>query len=245
MTRLVGSELLKMRTTRTFWGLAGTIFGLVALVTVLTLALDSGPWDAHHVRSVLSTGFASGLLMLVMGAVFSAGEYRHGTIAWTLLVTPDRLRTTSAQTVAVAIAGAAIGAATAALTAAIALPWLETKDAAVLSNGDLAKLFGGAVLYTSLAGALGAAFGALLRNQVAAIVILLVLLFVIDPAVTALADGYAKYSLQGLGVALTGGNADDVSGGEVLPFGVAVLLWAGYTAALVVAAAAITSRRDI
>jgi ABC-2 type transport system permease protein len=245
MMRLIGAELLKLRTTRTFWGQVGVTLGLVVAVTVLTLALDAGGYDEERVRSVLSTGFASGLLMLVLGAVSSAGEYRHGTIAWTLLVTPDRLRTTTAQTVALAIAGVAVGAATAALTAAIALPWLETKDAAALSNGELAKLFGGAVLYTSFAAALGAAFGALLRNQVAAIVILLVLLFVIDPAASALSDEYAKYSLQGLGVALTGGNADDVSGGQLLPFGAAALLWAGYTSVLVVAAATITARRDI
>ncbi len=245
MSRLVGAELLKLRTARTFWGQAAVILGLVVLVTVLTLVFDKGFYDEHKVRNLLSTGFASGLLMLVMGVVFSAGEYRHGTIAWTLLVTPNRLRSTTAQTLAVTIAGAVVGLATVAVTAAIALPWLESKDAAELTTGELLELFGGAVLYTALAGALGAAFGALLRNQVAAIVLLLVLLFVVDPVVASLWDGYAKYSLQGLGIALTGGNASDVEGGELLSFGAAALAWATYTVVLVLAAAAITSRRDI
>jgi ABC-2 type transport system permease protein len=243
--RLIGAELMKIRTTRTFWGMTISILGLAVLVTVLTLALDNGPWDEHNVRSVLSTGFASGLLMLVMGAVFGAGEYRHGTIAWTWLVTPDRLRSTAAQTIAVAIAGVGVGVATVALTAAIALPWLDSMDAATLSNGQLLALFGGSILYTAIAGALGAAFGALLRNQVAAIVILLLLHLVIDPAATALAEGYGKYSLQGIAVALTGGNASDVPGAQVLPFGAALLLWAGYALALFAAAGAITLRRDI
>jgi ABC-2 type transport system permease protein len=245
MSRLVAAELLKLRTTRTFWGLAGATLGLVVLITVLTLALDSGLRDESDVRGVLSTAGASGLLLLVLGVVFSAGEYRHGTIATTLLVTPDRLRATAAKTLACAAAGLVVGLVVAAVTAAIALPWLAAKDAPALSTGEVLGLFGGGVLYTSLAGALGAGVGALLRNQVAAVVLVLVLLFVIDPAVSALAEDYTKYSLAGLGVSLSGGPAEDVNGGELLAFWAAALLWAGYTAVFVAAAALLTSRRDI
>jgi ABC-type transport system involved in multi-copper enzyme maturation permease subunit len=245
MLRLVGAELLKLRTTRSFWAQVSITLGLIVTVTVLTLAFDSGFYDEQRVRNVLSTGFASGLLMLVLGVVFSAGEYRHGTIAWTVLVTPNRWRVSAAQTLAAAVAGLVVGAATAGLTAAIALPWLESKDAVELSTSELLEVFGGAVVYTSLAAALGAAVGALLRNQVAAVVVVLVLLLVVDPVASALEEDYARYSLQGLGIALTGGNADSVSGGDLLPFGGAALLWAAYTAGLVVAAGAVTSRRDL
>ena len=40
-------------------------------------------------RDLLSVAGFSGLLALVLGVVVGAGEYRHGTIAWTLLVTPQ------------------------------------------------------------------------------------------------------------------------------------------------------------
>jgi ABC-2 type transport system permease protein len=243
--RQLRSELLKLRTTRTFWALVGTAVGLVVLITVLTLALDTKLNTEGDVRGVLSTAGASGLLFLVLGAVFSAGEYRHGTIAWTLLVTPNRLRVMAAQALACAVAGAVVGVAIAALTAAIALPWLAAKDAASLSTGQLVGLFGGGVLYTALAAALGAGMGAVLRNQVVAIVLVLVLLFVVDPAIAALVEGYDRYSLSGLEAALIGGTAGESRVDELPPFWLAALLWTAYTAVLVGAATLLTSRRDI
>jgi ABC-2 type transport system permease protein len=244
MTRLVGAELLKLRTTRTFWGLVIATLALVLLIVVLTLVLDDFRTE-DDVRSLLSTAGASGLLLLVLGVVFGAGEYRHGTIASTLLVTPDRLRVMAAQALGCAAAGLAVGLGVAALTAAIGLPWLSARDAPRLSTGELLGIFFGGALYSALAAALGAGVGALLRNQVAAVVLVLVVLFIVDPTVSALVDGYTRFSLGGLGVAMSGGSEDDVGGSGLLPFGVAALLWAAYTAVLVVAAAVLTARRDI
>jgi ABC-2 type transport system permease protein len=244
MTALVRSELLKLRTARTFWGIVAVTFGLIMLITCLTLALDSAFNTESDVRSVLSNAGASGLMMLVLGVVFSAGEYRHGTIAWTFLVTPNRLRATAAKTIACAIAGLAVGLALAVATAAVGLPWLSARDAPSLPTGELLGLFAGGVAYTALACALGASVGALLRNQVAAVVLVLVLLFVVDPAISALADGYTKFSLQGLSVALSGGSGEDF-GTDLLPFWAACLLWSGYTLVLMLAAVVITSRRDV
>lgn len=245
MTRALGAELLKLRTARTYWALAGAALGLVLLVTVLSLALTDDFRTEDDVRSVLATAGASGLLMLVLGVVASAGEYRHGTIASTLLFTPNRLRVMAAQALACAVAGLAVGLAAAALTAAIALPWLSAKGAPSLSGGELLGLFFGGVLYGALAAALGAGVGALLRNQVVAVVLVLVALFVIDPTVSALVDDYAKFSLGGLGTSMSGGSGEDAGASDLLPFGVAALVWAGYTAVLVVAAAILTARRDI
>lgn len=244
MTRLVGAELLKMHTTRTFWGLAGATLALVMLAVVLPLAIEDF-FDENDVRSLLSTAGGSGLMMLVLGAVFGAGEYRHGTIAWTLLVTPVRLRVASGQALASAIAGAAVGLVAALLTAVVALPWLAAKDADALPSGDVLGIFLGGVLYAALAAAFGAGLGALLRNQVAAVVLVLVVLFVVDPALVALVDGYDRFSLSGLGTSITGGSEEDFGGDDLLPFGVAALVWAAYTAVLVAAAAVLTSRRDI
>jgi ABC-2 type transport system permease protein len=241
VTRLVGAELLKLRTTRTFWALGGSAIGLVLLIVVLSLALDDQLRTPTDVRSVLSTAGIAGLLTLVLGVVVGAGEYRHGTIASTLLVTPQRLRAVSAGVSACFLGGLAIGLTAAGLTALIALPWLSAKESVLPSTSGSLEIFLGAAMYAALAAALGAAFGALLRNQVAGIVIVLVLIFVVDPALSALVDGVGQFTLTGLGIAMSGGEGDS----ELLPRGVAAVVWALYAVLLTALAAIFTARRDI
>ena len=245
MTRLVAAELFKLRTTRTFAAMVGATVALLLLILVLTLVLSDTFSTENAVRSLKSSASISGLFMLILGVVAGAGEYRHGTIASTLLVTPNRLRAVSAQTLGVAGAGLAVGLACVALSAAIGLPWLSAKDAATLSTGELIALFGGCAVYTALAAAFGVALGALVRNQVAAVVVVLIFLFVVDPAIAALVEEYGKFSLSGLSSAISGGSPDDAPNDELLPQGVAMLVWAGYTVLVAMGAALLTARRDI
>jgi|SRR5215211_129368 len=241
MTRLVGAELLKLRTTRTFWALAGSAVGLVLLIVVLTLALDDHLQAPSDVRALLSTAGICGLLTLVLGVVVGAGEYRHGTIASTLLVTPQRLRAVSAAVGACFLGGLAIGLLAAGLTALIALPWLSANDALLPATGGVIEIFLGGALYAALAAALGAAFGALLRNQVSAVVIVLLLILVVDPVVAGLAGDVGKFTLSGLGIAMSGAEGDS----DVLPRGVAAAVWSLYALLLTALAAIFTARRDI
>ena len=240
MIRLVEAEFLKLRTTRTFWGLAGATLALVLLIVVLTIAIEDSLGAEHDVRDLLATVGLSGLLTLVLGVVAGAGEYRHGTIASTLLVTPNRLKAVGAQVLACGLAGLVIGLGVASITALIALPWLSAREAAMPGGGELLRVFLGGSLYAGLAAALGAGLGALLRNQVAAIVIVLVQIFVVDPTLAALIEGAAEFTLTGLGVAMSG--VDDEL---ALPFGVAALVWAGYATLAGVLAALRTAKRDI
>ena len=241
MIRVVGSELLKLRTTRTFWGLTGAAAALVLLIVVLSVALDTSI-SADDGLNILATAAFSGILTLVLGVVVGAGEYRHGTIAWTLLLTPNRLRAVAGQVLACGLAGLAIGLAVSALAAAVALPWLAAKDATMPATGDVLRIVFGTVVYAGLAAALGAGLGALLRNQVAAIVIVLVQIFIVDTTLAALLEGIGPFTLTGLGVAMSG-VADD--GDELLGPGVAALVWAGYATLLGALAALRTARRDI
>jgi ABC-2 type transport system permease protein len=245
MTRLVAAELFKLRTTRTFAAMVGATVCVLLLILVLTLALTDTFTTENDVRSLLSSASISGLFMLILGVVAGAGEYRHGTIASTLLVTPNRLRAVSAQTLGVAGAGLAVGLGCVVLSAAVGLPWLSARDAATLSTGELIALFAGCAVYTGLAAGFGVALGALLRNQVAAVVVVLIFLFVVDPAVAALIEEYGRFSLSGLAAAISGGSPGDAPGGELLPQGVAMLIWTGYTVAVTIGAALLTSRRDV
>jgi ABC-2 type transport system permease protein len=242
MINLVLAELLKFRTTRTFWGLAGSALGLVLLIVILTLAIDDHLNTEQDVRDLLSTAGIYGLMALVLGVVAGAGEYRHGTIAWTLLVTPNRLRAVGGGVIACFLGGLAIGVVVASCVTAVALPWLSAKDAVLPPTGDLLKILLGGVLYAALAAALGSAFGQLLRNQVAGVVIVLVLIFVVDPVIAGLLENVGQFTLTGLGIAMSGGDNGDTN---VLPLGVAALVWALYTALFTALAVIFTSRRDI
>jgi ABC-2 type transport system permease protein len=242
VTNLVAAELLKFRTTRTFWALAASALGLVLLIVILTLAIDDNLTSERDVRDLLSTAGIYGLLTLILGVVAGAGEYRHGTIASTLLVTPQRLRAVTATVIGCFLGGLAIGIVVSAAAAAVALPWLSAKDAVLPSTGDTLKIFLGGILYAALAAGLGAAFGSLLRNQVAAVVIVLVVIFVVDPVIVGLFQDAGQFTLTGLGIAMTGGTNDDAN---VLPLGVAALVYALYTALLTALAVIFTSRRDI
>ena len=241
MTRLVAAELFKLRTTRTFAAMVGATFALLLLLVVLSLALSDSFNTENDVRSVLSSASLSGLFMLVLGVVAGAGEYRHGTIASTLLVTPQRLRAVSGSVVACFLGGLAIGLAAAGFTAIVALPWLSAKDAVMPSTGTTLGIFLGGAAYAALAAALGAALGALLRSQVAAVVIVLILIFVVDPAVAALFENAGKFTLTGLGIAMSGGHGD----AEALSRGVAAVVWALYTILLGALAVVVTARRDV
>jgi ABC-2 type transport system permease protein len=244
---LIAAEFLKMRTTRTFWWVAGLALALSLLVTVITLATSTLE-DAGDARSLVSNMGIPGLFMIVLGVVGAAGEYRHGTITSTFLVAPDRRRVVVAKAVAYALGGLAVGIVSAALTLAIAAPWLSAQGHSLaslgLGAGDLAEIVGGAIAYMAISGMLGVAVGALVTNQVTAVVAVFVVLLVIDPTVAALAHSYGKFSLQGLGMKLSG-NSSANAGYDLFPLAVAVLVYLGYSLVLLAATAAIATRRDV
>jgi ABC-2 type transport system permease protein len=247
MSDLIAAEFLKMRTTRTFWWVAGLAIALSLVVTIITLATSTFK-DAGDARSLVSNMGIPGLFMIVLGVVGAAGEYRHGTITSTFLLAPDRRRVLVAKAVAYAIGGVGVGVVSAALTLAISAPWLSAQghslSAPGLDGGDLAEIVGGAVAYLAISGVLGVAVGALVINQVTAVVAVFILLFVVDPAVAALAHPYGKFSLQGLGTKLSGASGDNV-GYDLFPLGVAALVYLGYAVALLTATAAVVTRRDV
>ena len=137
----VAAEVLKLRTTRTFWTLAAVTFGLILLIVVLSLIIDDElETNEDAVRSLLSTGGLAGVFMLILGAVVGAGEYRHGTIASTLLVTPNRLHAVTAQTLACTLGGFLVGLAAVAIVFALSVPVLSGRDAPMPETGTVLRI---------------------------------------------------------------------------------------------------------
>jgi ABC-2 type transport system permease protein len=109
------------------------------------------------------------------------GEFRHQTVTQTFLVTPDRGRVVAAKLVAYPLAGIALALATLAVTAAVATGWLVAKGITPsLLDARLGRVVGVALLGAGLCGLVGVGVGALIRNQVAALVGTLVWVLVVE-----------------------------------------------------------------
>jgi ABC-2 type transport system permease protein len=177
MTRLVQAELLKLRTTRTARLLlaltaAGTA-ALVALVLVLTGRPGQPALGDDALRQlVLVPARPLTLAALLLGILAMAGELRHGTATSTFLVTPRRGRVVAAKLVAGAVTGLAMALVAAAAVLAVGLPWLRAKGIEVaVADAGLGARVAGLAAGVALCAVLGVGLAALLRNQVAAVVV--------------------------------------------------------------------------
>lgn len=195
MIRLIRAELLKLRTTRLLLWLGLLILGLEVLVITLEVTQDSlsSLGETQNQRDVVSVAAVSALISLILGIVSSAGEYAHGTISHTFLVSPVRPRVVAAKLVAAALAGAMLAVFSAALAWGLAALLLSARSVPLhLGSGSVLRLLAGTIAAAAITGALGVGFGALVRRQTAAIVVVLVWLLVAEPLL-AIADiqGYA------------------------------------------------------
>jgi ABC-2 type transport system permease protein len=248
VTRLVTAELFKLRTTRTFYGVVGGALGLVLAIVIIAAATATwGPGDTP-LRDLLGiSGFAQ-VFALVLGILAVTSEFRHGTITPSLLVVPDRVRLTLAKLGAGLGTGFALGLASTGLAAAIAAAILNARGIDTgLTGSQVTNMIVGGTIATALYAALGVGVGALVRNQVGAIVGTLVYLFVLEnllQIIKPLRDPLAKYGFGGVGLGLTGTGdaaADHPPLGQVS----AGLVLAGYCAIFLLAGIAMMERRDI
>jgi ABC-type transport system involved in multi-copper enzyme maturation permease subunit len=246
MTLLYAAELLKLKSVRGTWGFVLVAIGLAALFT----AGGIGGVDAearfepgYQFRLVLDMAFPTGILSLLLGIILFTNEFRHGTIARTLLATPRRWRLVVTKLVTGATTGAALEVVALGTTLVIAAIWLKALDVP-LEHGDLADGAGRAFVGVILAGVVGAALGGAVHSQVGALVGALVWMFVVEPLCWVLLglldwEGVADY----LPAASLGGVID--SDDEGLPFAGSVGMTLAWIALLTLLALVRTGRRDI
>jgi ABC-2 type transport system permease protein len=237
MTSLVRGELIKTVTTRTLLGYAAT--GVA--ITVANLLVEALSGDLVAVSDKRSAVATLPILLLLFGVVGAAGEYRHRTAAPSALAA-GRARGSLlvARAAAYAVAGAAVGALMVAVALAIGLPLLAGEPGPGLSGGDVLVVAGGGLLAAAWSAIIGVAGGALVRNQIAGVIGVLILAFVVTPLVATIDDSAAGYTPFGAAVVLAG-NAD---GGTVSWAGAALVL-AAWTVPLLVAAVITERRRDL
>jgi hypothetical protein len=238
VTRLLAGELIKVRTTRTAYGFA--IAGLMlAVASVLIVTLSGDPVTIRDKRSALAFGAVLSVLLLIYGVVGATGEFRHRTLAPAVLIAPDRSRLVTARMLAYGLTAGIAAAIIGALMFGLGIPLLAGTSGPQLDGGDYLGLAAGGLLVSVLCAVLGVAWGTLIRNQVAAVVGLLVWIFVFEPLLLVIDEDLRRYTIGAAAGSL--GQAGDA---DVSMLG-AVLALAAWTAVLGVAGVLVDRRRDV
>jgi ABC-2 type transport system permease protein len=243
VTALVSAELLKLRTTRTAIGFLIATVLLTLLFQGVTFATEDIR-TADDLRQTIAGAGMAALLLLILGIVATTGEYRHRTITGSLLVTPDRRRLLLSKTLAYMLTGAFLGLVAMIVAIGVGLIWLGIRDQPtdLISAGDYAVMALRGIAATAISGAIGVAIGAIVRNQVLAVVGLLVYLFVVEGLVSLVSDDVYDFMIGQTQASLLGtGQVGD----EWLAPGIAGLVYLGWAVLLLVIGALLEERRDV
>jgi ABC-2 type transport system permease protein len=252
MPNLIAAEFAKLFSTRLWLWLLLASMGLVALYAGLNIAFADDP---DNVTLPLNTpagqqtlfAVAAGArpLIAVLGAIAITSEFRHKTATATFLATPHRGQIVIAKLITYGAVGLAYAVACIATVIAISLPWLASKniDVTMTGNGIPTTLAGVVAAYAIFA-LIGVAVGALIREQVAAVVGLLIYLFVIEPIVTNIPalSSWTPYLPGSAGAALT--NITITNQDFLAPWQGALVL-IGYSTLLAIAGTRLAVRRDV
>jgi len=243
MTDQLLSELRKMRSTRTNLGLLAGMIGLILLTVLLNGFITKKPELAEmkYQYAVLSAGTAAALFAALIGVMAITSEIRHGTIRPTFVVTPRRGRVVSAKVLASLLMGVLFGLAAIGLSFGIGYAILAVRDIPLaLSTGEILWLVLGTPVLTAAWAALGVGFGALARNQVFAVIGLIVWSMVVDNLLRGLVPSIGGYTPVGASAAVVADPTD-----YVLSAAAGGLLLLGYVAAFLAAGAVLVMRRDV
>jgi hypothetical protein len=237
MTALIRGELIKTATTRTLFGYAALGVALmVANVVIVTQFSD----ELDNVSDKREAIAGLPILLLLLGIVGAAGEYRHRTAAPAALVAGrDRGQLLLARAGAYAVTGIGLAALMAAVSLALGLPLLASEPGRGLGSGDVAAVAGGSLVAAALSAIMGVTVGALVRNQVAAVIGTLILIFVVTPLLNVVNQTAVEFAPFGAAAVLAG------EPNEKLSWGGAALMLGAWTAPLLMAALAAERRRDV
>ncbi|HVA54158.1 MAG TPA: hypothetical protein VNF05_11680 [Acidimicrobiales bacterium] len=177
------AELLKIRSTRTTIGLLVGLIALALLFTILTCTLSpmSQLLTEQDQISLLSFGSIAGVFAALAGVMLFTSEYRFGTIRPTSLFNPSRGRLFVTKITAGVLSGFVFGVIGEGLVFSIGMMILKIRGVSVVMSGaNMTELLVGAIVGTALWGAIGVAVGAVVPNQVGAVITLLAWGFVVE-----------------------------------------------------------------
>jgi ABC-2 type transport system permease protein len=264
MIAIIRAEWLKMRTTAVPWVLAGIaliINGLLILVYFVghgdgggggngggsgTFGFPNYPHTTQQLRNLLGSGFAGYILALLLGVLCVTTEFRHKTVTTSLLVTPQRPQFIGGKLITSAILGAGLAVL---MLVGTLLGGGLTLSVQGGSFGDLLRqvpaVAPGMILVFALFAILGVGVGAVLTNQVAAIIVSLGWFIILEGILVSLFHSLEKWVPTGAAAA-----ASNLTRGMGSRFGLfnwweGALLMLGYGLFFAALGSVILTQRDI
>jgi len=228
-------------------GVGIALLGLSALIAILTLVFaDQTPGftlsEEDAQRGLFGSAGFNSTFALVFGIIGMAGEYKQGTITPTFLAAPQRWRVVVAKALAYAIGGFLLGLSSSLLVAGISYVGLAIRDIdVVMSASEVFELFGGSTATATFYGVLGVAVGAVIPNQIAALIAALVEQLIAEPLLFNFFPEEARFLIGGAGSILSG----TPNLGATLSLWAAAGVLAAWCAALLALGGLITERKDI
>lgn len=259
------AEYRKLVSTRMWWVLLLALAAYLAFIggvlgfTLVYAPQDQGGVTLHGVDAATAiyslTNGIGYVFPLVIGSLAMTTEFRHRTITQSLLVEPRRGVLLGAKLLATVPVGLLYGVVATVAVVATSAPFLALAgDGAYLTDPAVLQVLLLSVVVTALWAVIGVAFGSVLTNQVAAIVVILAFTQLVEPiarlALGAFSgfDQAAKFLPGAAADGLVGASyLSSYAGGtaDLLPRWAALLVMLGYAAVLALVGLFTTLRRDI
>jgi ABC-2 type transport system permease protein len=259
--RLFASESIKIRTLWSTWVLLGVAATVVAVLSVVVaFAPHSRGSQAVLLPPEGSRGWfddifevmnVAGDFALVLGVITITGEYRHKTITPSFLAEPRRGRLVLAKTEVCAIAGAVVAIAVGIVGLVFGL--------SVVAGGygtmstmfhEFGRVWIGLAAATVLFAVYGVGVGALLKNQVAALMVALGFSAIVEPILEGVVPSVGRFMPGAAAQALEAATSrrGPFTAGELfhlLTWWEGALVLVAYGAVFAVAGSLTTMRADV
>lgn len=266
MSTAVRVELLKLRTTRMWWILLLAMIGYVAIIAAfITFSFNEIPPaagaqgapsldDRSTILALYTLGLPLGYVFpIIIGVLVITTEYRHLTLTPTFLAEPRRGIVLAAKLAVGFGFGLLFGVCGLAAGVAGSAPVLAlTGHEGLLGTSDAWASLAQASLGMALWAAIGVGLGALLRNQIAAVVVIIAFSQLVEPLLRLGLNAWS--ATRDVAQYLPGAAADAMAEASLYNIGATVDLLSWWQGGLVLTAYAIvfcvlgglvTLRRDV
>jgi ABC-2 type transport system permease protein len=253
MIRLVRSEWTKLFTTRVWIGLLLGACLMVAGFSVLLTAFagqeqNGQPGlppvgDPQFEKLAFAVSTNATVLFLILGIIGMTQEYRHRTATPTFLAEPRRWHVVVAKLAAYALVAIPFAVVVLAVNVLVVEIYAGARGAAPSLSGDNLQVVWHAGAALVIYALIGVGIGALLRNQVGAIVGGLVYLFVVEPVIRSIPATSGAYKW------MPGGGLEAMTatfqGPDLLAAWQGALLLVGYGLLAALLGTLLAVRRDV